>query len=369
MSVLPPFNRRQPAFAGAWILFWVLMVLASVQEFVRSGQRGVWQPVLWETSSAFVATVLVLAQARFTRRLDRHLGSPLRWFALQAPWLPLFWLGFIPLVYGIRHAVYALAGTEYRHDPWGQLFVYEATRISIYFGLFVAIRFGLKSYRLLLDERLRAEQADALLRQAQLQRLAQQMQPHFLFNALNTISSLMHTDVERADATLLLLADVLRSTLALGERHETPLAAELALARGYAGVMAARFEDRVAVDWDVDDALLDVPVPALSLQPLLENVFKHTVERRRGPTRIRVSAHADAGALVLRVDDDAGTLAAPPAAGGTGTGTGIGLANLRARLAALYGERAALALAALPAGGVRAELRVPCQATEAACVS
>ncbi|MCZ2982735.1 histidine kinase, partial [Acinetobacter baumannii] len=83
-----------------------------------------------------------------------------------------------------------------------KVFLYESMKISIFFGLFTAVRFGVQSYRALLEEKLRLEQANALLRQAQLQRLAQQMQPHFLFNALNTISSLMHSDVDLADATL-----------------------------------------------------------------------------------------------------------------------------------------------------------------------
>jgi two-component system LytT family sensor kinase len=359
-AALAPDRRRfVVACAGAWCLFWTLMVLVSVQEFVRNGQAGLWQPVLWEASSALVSTLLMLAQARATRGLDRYLGQPLRWFACQALWLPLFALLFVPLVFGIRHAVYALAGLPYEHLPWGALLLYESTKVAVFLGLFVAIRFGLKSYWLLQDARVRAEQANALLRLAQLQRLTQQMQPHFLFNALNTISALMHTDVEAADTTLLQLADVLRATLALGERHETALSAELALARGYAGVMGARFAGRVALDWDVDDALLDVPVPAMSLQPLLENVFKHTVERRRGLTRISVRAWRDGDALVLRVDDDAGTLAAR-AIPDTGAGHGIGLSNLRARLDALYGGRAGLALSERLPAGVRAELRLPC---------
>jgi LytS/YehU family sensor histidine kinase len=153
------------------------------------------------------------------------------------------------------------------------------------------------------------------------------------------------------------LAGVLRATLALGDAHEAPLQAELDIARAYAGVMAARFAGRVEIGWRIDDALLARPLPVMSLQPLLENVFKHTVEKRRGLTRIEVSAHADDGALVLRVDDDGDG----PIGGNTAGGAcGIGLANLRARLAALYGERASLALGTRAEGGVRAELRVPC---------
>jgi LytS/YehU family sensor histidine kinase len=305
--------------------------------------------------------VLVLVQLRGTRNSDRLLATPWRWFGLNALWLPMWWIAFTPLAFGIRLGVYALVGDTYRHDSWPRVFLYESMKLTILVALFTAVRFGIKSYRALLDEKLRLEQANTLLRQAQLQRLAQQMQPHFLFNALNTVSSLMHSDVEQADATLMQLAEVLRATLELGEAHEAPLAAELRLARGYAGVMAARFDGRVAIAWDIDESLLGVRLPVMSLQPLLENVFKHTVEKRRGLTRIAISAARDGDQVVLGVEDDAGSLLPAPSTSAQRTHVGgIGLANLRARLAALHGDRAALSLAERDGGGVRAELRLPC---------
>jgi len=349
-------------FVLAWILFWALTMLVAIQDFIRNEHsHALWKPVLWEGSSALVSTVLVLVQLRFGRSHDELLGSPWRWFARQALWLPLWWIAFVPLAFGIRLGVYALVGETYYHDPWPQLFVYEPMKISILLAVLTAIRFGVKSYLALLEARLRAERALALQRQAQLERLAQQMQPHFLFNALNTISSLMHSDVDKADATLQQLAGVLRATLAAGDAHEASLQAELAIAQGYAGVMAERFAGRVAIGWRIDDALLATPLPVMSVQPLLENVFKHTVEKRRGLTHIAVSAQREDAALVLRVDDD-GSMESAPGADGAGSGDagGIGLANLRARLAALYGARGSLTLAARAEGGVRAELRVPC---------
>jgi hypothetical protein len=354
--------RPKIAACLAWILFWTLMVLVAVEDYRRDGGRATWQPMLWETSSACVATLLFLVQRHFTRRHDALVALPLRWFVLQARWLPLYWFGFTPTVFAIRHGVYALAGASYRHEPWSEVFFYEALKISLFAGLFTTIGFGLLSWRELLDARLRAERAGALLREAQLARLTRQMQPHFLFNALNTISSLMHTDVMRADATLVRLADMLRATLALGERPQAALADELRLAQAYAAVMLERFDGRVSVDWDIDPAALGVALPALSLQPLLENVFKHTVERRRTPVAIRIRATCEDGVLVLRVEDDAGTLdqVRPPSPQGSAQGSGIALANLRTRLAALHGERAGLTLAALAPSGVRAEMRVPC---------
>lgn len=349
-------TRSKIAAAIAWLLFWTLMVLVALEDYRRDGGTAYWQPVLWETSSACVATFLLLLQRRATRRHDHLIATPWRWFALQARLLPLYWLAFVPLVFGIRHAVYALAGARYEHEAWPQVFLYESLKLTVFIGLFTVIGFGLLSYRELLGARLRAEQANALLREAQLQSLARQMQPHFLFNALNTISSLMHTDVARADATLVQLADLLRAALALGERPQATLEEELRLARAYAGVMEGRFDGRARVDWRIDGALLDVVLPAMSVQPLLENVFKHTVERRRIPTRITVSAAREGGDLVLRVEDDGGTLGQDAERGGTG----IGLANLRARLAGLYGDGAGVSLVQLLPAGVRTELRLPC---------
>ncbi len=346
-------NRRATvSLAIAWLLFWAMMVATAVQDYLRHevGHGGLWQPILWESSSMAVASLLLAMQRLGTRRYDGLLSTPARWFARQAVWLPVWWLLFTPLAFGIRHAVYALLGAEYRHEPWGETFLYENIKISIFAVIFTLITFGVLSFRA-------AEQANAQLRTAQLHQLTQQMQPHFLFNALNTISSLMHSDVERADATLVQLADVLRATLDVSGQQQAPLATELRLLRGYARLMEERFVDRVEITWDIDAACGECLVPVMSMQPLLENVFKHTVERRRGVTHISISASRDGGVLRLSVSDDAGRL---PAVAAAPSGGGIGVRNLRERLQALYGGHASLALVQLEPAGVRAEMRLPC---------
>ena len=132
-----------------------------------------------------------------------------------------------------------------------------------------------------------------------------------------------------------------------------PLATELKLVRGYARIMETRYGERVQIDWDIDATLLGCPTPVMSVQPLLENVFKHTVERRRDRTRIAVRARRDGAMLVLSVEDSAGILSAE-------SPSGIGLANLRERLAVLHGKAASLDLRQLQPSGVLAELRLPC---------
>ncbi|MRW90583.1 sensor histidine kinase [Duganella sp. FT80W] len=350
--------RTQTVIATAWILFWLLMISTAVQEYLRDHHHDLWKPVLWESSSALTGTLLLLAQRRFTRKYDALIATPGRWFLRQLPWLLVFWTAFVPIAFGIRHAVYALAGQEYPHEGWLQVYLYEDIKMTVYFFIFATIAFGLLSFRAMQEEQLRVERANASLREAQLLRLSQQMQPHFLFNALNTISSLMYSDVARADAMLIQLSDVLRATLDVGERHLVPLETELRLLRGYAALMSERFSDRVSIAWQIDDALLACAVPVMSMQPLLENVFKHTVEKRRQPTAITISVQRDGDTLVLRLDDDSGHL--PDAATREAGAGGIGVRNLRERLAALYGERASFALTSLSPAGVRAELRLPC---------
>ncbi|MDL2354421.1 MAG: histidine kinase [Pseudomonadota bacterium] len=356
-----PLNRTHLTFGLAWLLFWMLTVSVGVQDYYRNGDGNqLWQPVLWESSSMVVATVLVLVQRHFTQRHRHLLAAPWRWFAIHALWLPFYWILFTPLAFGIRHAVYALAGEVYVHRAWPALFLYESIKISVFIGLFTVIRFGILSYQELLEEQLRAEQSNALLRQAQLQRLTQQMQPHFLFNALNTISSLMHSDVDKADATLMRLADVLRATLDVSELHEAPLSTELRLVRGYAHVMQERYGERVAIDWRIDDAALECMLPVMSIQPLLENIFKHTVERRRALTRIAVSVVREGGRLRVTLDDDSGTLSDDSGTLREAGTPGIGIKNLRERLAVLYDGRASLSLAQLAPAGVRAQMELPC---------
>ncbi len=353
-TTIKPSNRTRLVLFIAWLLFWAMMVSVAVQDYARDEGSAYWQPILWESSSMLTATLLLLIQDRFTRRHDAALlPRPARWFALQAAWLPLYWIGFVPIAFGIRHGVYALIGQVYEHEPWAETVLYESLKLTVFISMFFLIRFGILSYHQLLEEKLQVERTNALLRQAQLQRLAQQMQPHFLFNALNTISSLMHTDVDKADATLIQLAEVLRTTLDVSDLHEAPLSTELRLAQGYARVMQERYAERVAIDWQIAPDTLSCTLPVMSIQPLMENIFKHTVEQRRQLTTIRVRASRSGSALVVVLEDDTGLLAPSGA-------PGIGLANLRERLAVLYGATASLTLAQLAPAGVRAEMRVPC---------
>lgn len=348
----PPDATARP-FVAALAVFWLLMITVAVQNEAMHGSTSWWQPLLWEGTSCLVANAMLVAGWPQLRRLDSRLHQPRRWFAAALLPLPLLAPVFIVVVYALRHGAYALAGETYRHEPWGPLFVQESLRFAIFYGLFVAVLFGLRSHAQLAGERLRAEQALALQQRAQLLQLAQQIEPHFLFNALNTIAATVHEDADRADALITRLAALLRAATDLARHPMATLDEELALLEAYAAIMLERFGERVRLDWAIAPDARACRVPTLVLQPLLENCFRHGVERRAGPVRLAVSARRDGDRLRLVVSDDAGEL--PPAAT-----DGVGLANLRQRLAAAYGPAASLRLQPRAGGGVEATLELPC---------
>ena len=340
-------------FAIAWLLFCALMLTVGVQDYLRQGGAELWKPMLWEGSSLLVASAIVLLQWGRVSRHDKLLAQPLRWFAASLGWLPLAAPVFVALVFGLRHGAYALMGKVYTHDPWPTVFRYETLKFSVFYLLFVAVFFGLRSHAALAAAGLRAEQEHRLAQSAQLLQLAQQIEPHFLFNALNTIASTVHTDPDLADSLLTRLAALLRAATDLARRPEAPLTDELTLLEAYAAIMRERFADRVSIAFDIDPATAACLVPTLLLQPLLENAFRHGVERRLQRTQLTVRARRAGDRLRLDVEDDAGTLATPVV-------YGTGLSNLQQRLHARHGGQARLTLQARPTSGVLARIELPC---------
>ena len=357
---LDPLDPTPPRLAAglwlAWAVFWLLMVAVGLQRMLQEGGRDLWRPVVDEGSSMLVATGVALLQWRLAARLDPLLHRPWRWFVRVLVWLPLLAPAFVAAIYALRHGVYTLRGLPYRHEPWPAVLLTESLTFAIFFVLFTGVQFGVRSYLAWTAERLRAERAQRLSQQAQLLQLTQQLQPHFLFNALNTVSSLIHEDAERADALLTQLAVLLRAATDAGQRPEHTLGEELQLLRAYGAVMHERFASRVELRWSVDDCALACRVPTLGLQPLLENCFVHGVERRAARTTLEVRAVCAGGRLVVEIADDAATApgSAPPV-------FGVGLGNLQRRLEALHGPQARLALRPREGGaGMVARVELPC---------
>lgn len=188
---------------------------------------------------------------------------------------------------------------------------------------------------------------------AELRALRYQVNPHFLFNTLNSISALVMSGKPRqAEAMILNLATFFRTSLAAEPTEDVPLSEEIAVQQLYLEIEAVRFPERLRPQFDIDPAASSACVPGLILQPLIENAVKYGVAPAKRPVTIRVTARIDAGRLHIAVHDDGN---GPPAP----NGTGVGLRNVRDRLSARFGDAAALAAGKHPDGGYEATLTLP----------
>jgi signal transduction histidine kinase len=205
--------------------------------------------------------------------------------------------------------------------------------------------------------------------EAQLRLLQGQIEPHFIFNTLANVSSLMEVDVPRARRMLDHFTDYLRGSLQGLREPWRPLGDEVALVETYLAVQSVRMEQRLRTEIDVPADLRTLPVPTLAIQPLVENAVLHGLEPAVDGGTVRLSARREGATLVIAVEDNGVGLDAAPGAGGPAgsrrAGGGHGLANLRARLGRLDDGTAGLTIASRPLHGVRAELRLPVRPTSA----
>jgi LytS/YehU family sensor histidine kinase len=198
---------------------------------------------------------------------------------------------------------------------------------------------------------LRAKDLETQLVSARLDNLSRQLQPHFLFNALNAISSVMHEDVSRADQMLERLCDFLRATLRLPESPMVPIATELALVQLYLNVTQSRLEDRLRFDICCDPQAEGAQLPSLLLQPLVENAVEHGQDPSSGRVDIAIMVRRDGGLVRITIRDH-GTGPLPAA-------EGQGLQNAHRRLRTVFGDRAAIRLNRHPEGGALVEIHIP----------
>ncbi len=225
------------------------------------------------------------------------------------------------------------------------------------YGTIIAFSQLWNYYRKYQEREIRASRLEAQLAQAQLTVLRMQLQPHFLFNTLHTISSLMHEDVEAADNMMARLSDLLRQSLDDGSEAEVTLKREMGFLEGYLAIQQVRFRDRLSVEVDIDPLCLDALVPNMILQPIVENAIIHGIAPRAGPGEVRIRSRRDNGRLRLEVLDNG--LGFPAKAT---TRKGLGLANTRDRLAQLYGESQAFGLEQRPGGGTIVTMDLPFRA-------
>ncbi|MGI8766253.1 MAG: sensor histidine kinase [Gemmatimonadaceae bacterium] len=206
------------------------------------------------------------------------------------------------------------------------------------------------------------ESLQARLATSRLDSLKQQLQPHFLFNALNAITALVHTDPHAAERMILGLGQLIRVSLEGGGDQEVPLDRELTVLGHYIAIQQIRFEDRLTINMEVDDAARDALVPALILQPLVENAIRHGLAPRAAPGYIKVRALRSDDHLLLSVSDNGRGLQGEPV---ESIVERVGIGNARARLTYLYGDQSTFFVDAPADGGFAVHMTIPCRTTTA----
>lgn len=365
------FDRLPPRPRASRVALWVATVVL-VRAFLiavyatlgdlQEGDHGTFaRRLVDEGTAAVVALALLGIVAWGAARWPLGEG---RWRRSLAPLVALFVGYSVARTVGmetLRWLVYPVLGVPPRDYGVTSLVLaigHEMPNDLFYFALFV-VSVELWRFWWQATERERREvELQRSLAEAQLTSLRLQLQPHFLFNALNTVSATMYDDPRRADTMLGELSELLRASLRAHRSDQVSLREEVAIARRYVQLQHARFGDRLEVTFDIPEPCAAARVPVFVLQPLVENAVRHGRVERLGRGTIRVTARQAGDALTLEVwDDGDGTAPAHP-------GSGLGLRATSERLRLLYGQAASCE--AGPAdGGWRVRLTLPLQVTDA----
>jgi LytS/YehU family sensor histidine kinase len=344
-----------------YILIWTLVGLAFAgQHYLKAAKLGDSVPwgVAVEGALAdwYVFGILSLPAFWLARRFN--LGGA-HWrlrLALHVVGGAVFSLLWILVRTFVAEAVAPLRGSEKQFNDVIR-YVLVATfffNVLVYWVV-VTVAHAVAYSENLRERERRLLELENRLTSARLTALQMQLNPHFLFNALNGISTLMYRDVDAADTMIVKLAGLLRHALDQSGRQQVPLREEMAFLDRYLALEQMRFGDRLSVDREIDPSVHDAMVPNLLLQPIVENAIKHGIEPRSEPGRIVIRARPSGeGRLRIEIQDNGRGLS-----GDRGVGSGVGTSNCKARLAQLYGKNGVFTLAPAQGGGVLAVVEMP----------
>jgi two-component system LytT family sensor kinase len=338
---------------GIWAVWTVLALMSAGQAMLVLSMHGapfVWWLLIarsladWYTCAMFTPLFFWLAR-RYPIARGTWKKSLLIHFPIGIAAVVVKYSVFVP----IEHALIQLAGdfaprAVRLNDSITTALASNILLESMFIWATIGAVHGIEFYRRYRDRESAAHRLAAELSRAQLDALRAQLHPHFLFNTLNAIATLIHTDPDAADSMITRLADLMRAALQYTSGRDCTLAEELMLARTYVEIMQRRFAERVTVDWVVPASLAAARVPAFLLQPLLENAFEHGASSDRIATSVAVRAERSGDVLQVTVSDDGAGLPDDAA-----LDEGVGLSNTRQRLAALYGAAASLVVGPAPA--------------------
>lgn len=328
---------RWSVYFAFWTFWGLLNAAHSIQDFARlTPPVPAWKPLTYEMTSLYTMGLLVPLVVRFVLRFPL---SRDRWLLPLLAHLPgvvgfslLHTFGFVMM----RKLVFWTVGGHYDFsDDWSQSLLYEFSKDVGTYVVILSATLALEFYSRYRERKYQASELHRRLVEAQLENLKGHLNPHFLFNTLNVISSYMYEDVAEADRLISKLSDLLRVTLETSTRSLVPLRRELEVLDLYSDLMRARFQDQLVFQIEVEPSVKDALVPALILQILVENAVHHGTSKRAETGRILVSVGRQEDRLVLQVEDN-----------GAGTDLpleelaerGSGLANILQRLERIYDE-------------------------------
>ena len=347
--------RRLALWFGLCTILIAMQCVHAIIDSSRGGGSNILDPILWEASSIDVLGALMVGIYRFGRRfpfsrdhwrirLLQHLGAALVYAVLH----------FVGM-FGIRLLVYALVGKTYEVD-WPTQFGYE---LSKDLPGYVFIMAGCHAFFFLEDVRREREQRlrlEAELSGLQLRLLRDRLRPHFLFNTLNLISSIMYEDVEKADKLMADLCSLLRHSIDESRLATASLAEEQRFLELYLAIIHERFGPRLQTHVAIEPECLGARVPRYLLQPLVENAIEHGFSEREGRGTIWVEGCRRDGRLYLEVRDDGLGLKVSPE---HAFRKGLGLSNTRQTLEHLFGDRCRIEIGNRESGGVRVLIELP----------
>jgi two-component system, LytTR family, sensor kinase len=326
-----------------------------LDDLARGHQHTFAMRMLEEMTGAYAGLILFPFVVRVVRLTRIHQDNWMRMLPLNLLTLVAFSACDTALMSLSRSLLSPLVGLgQYNYGIMLYRYPMEFAKHVPLFAITLGAIYVVDSYREARNRQLAAADLEARLAEAQLQNLRLQLQPHFLFNALNTISSMMHEDVNRADAMLAELSDLLRQTLHAANVQEVTLNEELTILRKYLVVMDGRFGEDLHIDFAVDPDLTNALVPQLILQPLVENSIRYARDPETLKLTVQIRATRDGGNLLLQVSDHGPGI---PNLEKGGWFKGIGLSNTEQRLNRLYGSNHRMILE--NTGGLTVTIRLP----------
>jgi signal transduction histidine kinase len=355
----PLWRRRAALFAGAT----VLASLNFSQMWLVYGADGTPAPMLfialwaatpwyfWAAVAPLVAwlgTRIPVVRGNLLRSVPTHLGAALG--------LGLVSTVLVVILFVVTDAV----PEEMAADPlWGLILFVSTWQLTINLLSYAAIlggSYAIDFYRRYQERELAASRLSQQLANAQLQALRMQLNPHFLFNAMNTVAMMVRKqENDAAVRTLAELSDLIRYVLEDTQSHEVPLRQELDFVRQYLALEQVRFSDRLNVRIDAPDDTLDARVPNLLLQPLVENAIRHGIARSAAASTVEIIVRRTNGQLAIEVlDDGPGLPNIPTTAGG-----GLGIHNTQERLKQMYGDQQEFHLRSREDRGAAASMKLP----------